>query len=275
MATYAIGDVQGCWQALRRLLEVIAFSPERDRLWLVGDLVNRGPQSLEVVRFLAGLPEQSVAVVLGNHDLYCLMRAWGGVGRGDDDTLDALLAAPDRDRLLAWLRSRPLLVWDDRLGYAMAHAGVPPVWSWAGAVAAAAEVEALLRGDSAGWLAKLKGGEGKWRDDLEGMARVRYIVNGFTRMRFVDERTGDLELKEKGPPYDAPRKVVPWFRFRRRIPLPYRVVFGHWSLLGFYCDRQVLAVDTSCVYGGRLTAVRLEDGRVYSVSCPVAVATEE
>ncbi|GAB6050737.1 symmetrical bis(5'-nucleosyl)-tetraphosphatase [Hydrogenophilus islandicus] len=266
MATWVVGDVQGCCRALERLLALCHFDPAVDRLWLVGDLVNRGPQSLEVLRLVTALPEGSVTAVLGNHDLYALMRAAGVKRSANDDTLDPLFAAPDRDRLLDWLRARPLLVWDERLGWAMAHAGIPPVWDWATAVATNAEVVAKLAGDL-GWLKELKGGENKWHPEATGMARLRYIVNGFTRMRFVHAKSGALELKAKGPPQQAPKGTVPWFRYAHRVPLPYRVVFGHWSLLGFYADEAVLAVDTSCVYGGRLTAVRLDDLAVVSVAC--------
>ncbi len=267
MATYAIGDIQGCAAALERLLAACHFNPKHDRLWLVGDLVNRGPQSLEVLRLLAGLPPDSVAVTLGNHDLYCLMRAAGWKKKAKDDTLEALFAAPDRDRLLDWLRTRSLLVWDETLGWAMAHAGVPPVWDWDTAVAAAREVETLLRGESLAWLLELKGDEARWDPSAKGLSRWRYIVNGLTRMRFVDAKSGALELKAKGPPERAPKGTVPWFRYAKRVALPYRIVFGHWSLLGFYSGEGVLAIDTGCVYGGRLTAVRLEDLTVYSVAC--------
>lgn len=266
MATWVVGDVQGCCAALERLLALCRFDPQRDRLWLVGDLVNRGPQSLEVLRLLASLPERAVTAVLGNHDLYALMRAAGLKKSAKDDTLDSLFSAPDRDRLLDWLRARQLLVWDEALGWAMAHAGIPPVWDWETAVAANAEVVAKLQHDL-GWLRQLKGGESVWHPELDGMARIRYIVNGFTRMRFVDAKSGALELKAKEPPTNAPKGTVPWFRYAKRVALPYRVVFGHWSLLGFYADAAVMAVDTSCVYGGRLTAVRLEDQAVVSVAC--------
>lgn len=268
MATYAIGDVQGCFTALQRLLEVIGFTPSRDRLWLVGDLVNRGPQSLEVLRFVRSLPPDSVEVVLGNHDLYLLMRAAGYPKRARDDTLDAVLAAPDRDELLDWLRARPLLVVDETLGYAMAHAGVSPVWSLAQAAARAREVEGELQGEL-GWLLRLKGDRpSRWRDDLSGMDRLRYIVNAFTRMRFVSLRQGALELEAKGPPERAPKGTVPWFRWPRRVPLGLQVVFGHWSALGFFAGDGVLGIDTGCVYGGLLTAVRLEDAAVFSVRGP-------
>lgn len=267
MATYVVGDVQGCVQPLERLLAVCHFDPSRDRLWLVGDLVNRGPHSLEVLRLVSSLPENAVAAVLGNHDLYALMRAAGGKKSAKDDTLDPLFAAPDRDRLIEWLRMRPLLVWDEALGWAMAHAGVPPVWDWATAQAASADVAEALQRDL-GWLRDLKGNESVWSASLTGIERCRYIVNGLTRMRFVDAKTGALELKAKGPPERAPKGTVPWFRYAKRVTLPYRVVFGHWSLLGFYCDEAVLGIDTSCVYGGLLTAVRLEDLTTHSVVCP-------
>ena len=272
MATYVVGDIQGCFRALERLLAVCRFDPARDRLWLVGDLINRGPHSLEVLRFVSSLPSQAVATVLGNHDLYGLMRAAGLKKSAKDDTLDPLFAAPDRDRLIDWLRAQPLLHWDEQLGWAMAHAGVPPVWDWPTAKSAAAEVAERLRRDL-GWLRDLKGNEAVWSPGLAGMARLRYIVNGLTRMRFVDAKNGALDLKAKGPPERAPKGTVPWFRYAKRVTLPYRVVFGHWSLLGFYYDEAVLAIDTSCVYGGRLTAVRLEDLTTHSVVCSAAELT--
>jgi len=268
MATFAIGDVQGCFDELERLLGEVGFSPARDRLWFVGDLVNRGPRSLAVVRFVKGLGDRAV-VVQGNHDLHLLAFAAGHAKRRADDTFDDLLAAPDCAPLLDWLRFRPMLHVEDE--YVMVHAGLLPSWSVAQAHDLAAEVEAELRSKRYRlFLAELYGSRpDTWRDDLRGMDRLRVIVNAMTRMRFCTAE-GVMELGVKGELEKAPPGYLPWFEVPGRKTRGVPIVCGHWSALGLRLTPDLLALDTACVWGGSLTAVRLEDRRVFEVPCAPA-----
>ena len=258
MAVYAIGDVQGCYDALRRLLEHLRFDPASDRLWLVGDLVNRGPASREVLRCVRGLGA-AAQTVLGNHDLHLLAVAAGLKRLRRKDTLRPLLEAPDSDELLHWLRHRPLLHHDPELGHVLVHAGISPQWDLATARRCARELEAVLRGPGCNEFLRVMYGDepARWDPALSGMARLRYIVNAFTRMRYVDSAMR-LDLDAKDPPGRQPRHLLPWFRHPHRLPIPARIVFGHWSALGYLYENNVLALDTGCVWGGRLTAVRLD-----------------
>lgn len=263
MAVYVIGDIQGCYEPFARLLDKCRFDPAADRLWLVGDLVNRGPHSAKVLRLARSLGER-LTVVLGNHDLYLLMVAAGFARRGKDDTLDNLLKAKDRDELLDWLKRKPLA--HQESGYLMVHAGVPPTWAAADAVAHAAEVSAALVGEQGkSLLLNLQGDEPlRWDPKLSGQARLRFIVNALTRMRFCLP-DGALALRAKGPPEKAPPGTLPWFRLTPRAWSDHTVVCGHWSALGLHCDDGVIALDTGCVWGGMLTAVRLEDRALFQV----------
>lgn len=259
MAVYAVGDLQGCLEPLQRLLDDLRFDPARDRLWCCGDLVNRGPRSLETLRFMSGLGEAAVSV-LGNHDLHLLAVAYDPVRPPrSKDTLEDLLAAPDREELLTWLRCRPLLHHDEGLGYTMVHAGLPPAWDLADAVAAARELEAVLAGDGfAGFLREMYGDQpDRWSPELTGIGRLRFIVNCFTRLRYC-RADGRIDLDEKGPPDQAPAELRPWFRIPERRSKSLRIVFGHWSTLGEIDDPGVFPLDTGCVWGGRLTALRLD-----------------
>jgi len=268
MATFAIGDVQGCFEELEDLLGEIGFSRSRDRLWFVGDLVNRGPSSLEVLRFVKGLDDRAV-VVHGNHDLHLLTLAAGHAKRRDDDTFDDVLAAPDRDELLDWLRFRPMLHVEDE--YVMVHAGLLPSWPVAQAQDLAAEVEAELRSRRYRlFLAELYGSRpDAWDDSLRGMDRLRVIVNAMTRMRFCSA-DGVMELRVKGEVEQAPPGFMPWFEVPGRKTRGVPVICGHWSALGLKLKRDLLALDTACVWGGALTAVRLEDRRLFQVRCAQA-----
>jgi bis(5'-nucleosyl)-tetraphosphatase (symmetrical) len=268
MATFAIGDVQGCFDELERLLGEVGFSPARDRLWFVGDLVNRGPRSLAVVRFVKGLGDRAV-VVQGNHDLHLLAFAAGHAKRRADDTFDDLLAAPDCAPLLDWLRFRPMLHVEDE--YVMVHAGLLPSWSVAQAHDLAAEVEAELRSKRYRlFLAELYGSRpDTWRDDLRGMDRLRVIVNAMTRMRFCTAE-GVMEFGVKGELEKAPPGYLPWFEVPGRKTRGVPIVCGHWSAVGLRLTPDLLALDTACVWGGSLTAVRLEDRRVFEVPCAPA-----
>jgi len=270
MATFAIGDVQGCFEALMRLLDAVGFAPTRDRLWFTGDLVNRGPDSLATLRFVRDLGPRAVTV-LGNHDLHLLARASGGRA-GRLDTLDAVLEAPDRDSLLDWLRACPLLHEARVAGtdWLMVHAGIPPGWTLATARAAAHEVEASLRHDASAFLGRLYGDEpARWADALALEARQRFTVNACTRMRFCHE-DGRLELRSKGSPGSAAVGLTPWFSHALRVSLEAETVFGHWSTLGrvHWPAARAWGLDTGAVWGGRLTALCLETRGLTSVDCP-------
>jgi len=267
MAVWAIGDLQGCLVELEALLERIGFAPGRDQLWFVGDLVNRGPASLESLRFVAGLGDDA-RVVLGNHDLHLLAVARGGAKlRGGDRSLQAILDAPDRERLLDWLQSRALLHHDDSIGWTMVHAALPPQWDIALARRCAAELESALRGEHSGRLfASMYGNHpDRWRDDLEGDDRLRFITNALTRLRVCDP-SGRLMLEFKGPLEEMPAGALPWFRAPGRRWAGARIVCGHWSARGYVEENGVLGLDTGCVWGGTLTAQRLD-----VASGPIAV----
>ena len=265
MATYAIGDVQGCCDALHALLGEIGFSPSRDMLWFVGDLVNRGTQSAAVLRFVRSLGERAI-VVHGNHDLHTLAVAAGKAKRRADDTLEDLLGAPDRDELLDWLRMRPLLHVDRE--YVMVHAGLLPSWSLAQAADLAAEVEAALRAPAHLELyPSLYGSKpAAWSDALRGAERLRVIVNAMTRMRFCTP-DGAMDFSVKGELEKALPGYLPWFEVPDRRTRGVPIVCGHWSALGLRITPDLLALDTGCVWGGRLTAIRLEDRRVFQTAC--------
>lgn len=264
MATYAIGDLQGCYAELQDLLALTGFSRDRDRLWLVGDLVNRGPASLEVLRFVKGLGERAT-VVLGNHDLHLVLRADGFGRASKDDTIAPILAAPDCDELMAWLRSQPLFHVEGE--YAMVHAGLLPQWSVTQALELSGEVSAALskKKKYVDFLENMWGSKpDRWQDDLEGWDRLRVIVNAMTRMRFCSA-DGVMEFHAKGKPENAPAGYMPWFAVPNRASLTHTLVCGHWSALGLRTEEKLLALDTGCLWGGQLTAVRLEDRKVFQV----------
>ena len=258
MAVYAIGDIQGCYDELQSLLELIHFNPQHDQLWFAGDLVNRGPMSLEALRFIKDLGDRA-ACVLGNHDLHLIATAYGYPLDNDDHTLDAILYAPDRDELIDWLRQQPLLHHDDTLGYTMIHAGLPPQWDLALARQCAHEVETMLRGDNiTGFIEHMYGNKPRrWSDDLSGWKRLRFTVNCLTRLRFCDDQ-GRLKLKYKGPPGSQPPQYHPWFELPERKSRELNIVFGHWSTLGKRSDAGIFPLDTACLWGGELTALRID-----------------
>jgi len=269
MAVWAVGDVQGCRAELEVLLERLEFDAARDRLWFVGDLVSRGPDSLEVLRRVERLGD-SAAVVLGNHDLHLLALAHGAVPlRAADEPLRPVLEAPDRRRLLDWLQARPVLHHDAVIGVTMVHAGLPPQWDLPLARRCAAELEAALRSELSGRLfTTMYGNEpDRWRDDLAGDERLRFITNALTRLRVCDAH-GRMLLKFKGPLDGMPADAVPWFRAPGRRWAGARIVCGHWSALGYVDEGGVLALDTGCVWGGTLTAQRVD-----AAGPPVAVAS--
>jgi bis(5'-nucleosyl)-tetraphosphatase (symmetrical) len=266
MATYAIGDIQGCYDSFCRLLDVCAFDAACDQLWLVGDLVNRGPQSLETLRHVRKLGDAAITV-LGNHDLYLLMMAYGGARkRGRDDTIQPILDAPDREELLDWLRRRPLC--HCRGEFCMVHAGLLPQWTVEQANQLGREVQmALSADDFQEFIRNMWGSEpAAWSDELSGWARLRVIVNAMTRMRFCTP-AGVMEFFSKGETSNAPAGHLPWFEVPGRQSADKTLVTGHWSALGLKLLSNLLALDSGCLWGNHLSAVRLEDRQVFQVSC--------
>jgi len=270
MATYAIGDIQGCFDSLQLLLEKCRFDATSDRLWLVGDLVNRGPRSLDTLRFVRDLGSAAITV-LGNHDLYLLMTAAGLGRRSRGDTLDEILNATDREDLLDWLRHRPLCHHEGE--YCMVHAGLLPQWTVAQARALAAEVEAALSGPTyLDFLANMWGSEpAAWSEELVGWPRLRVIVNAMTRMRFCSP-AGVMEFKTKGELSAAPENHLPWFEVPGRRSATDVLVIGHWSALGLRVEPNLLALDSGCFWGRHLTAIRLEDRMLFQVDCSACEA---
>ena len=270
MSHYVVGDLQGCYSEFRQLLDTIAFEPAGDRLWLVGDLVNRGPDSLSVLRTVKSLGA-AATTVLGNHDFHLLIVAAGHRRPHRNDTLSAVLDAPDRDELLDWLRRRPLIVREgERL---MVHAGLLPTWTPADAVMFSREVEAVLASSAHDeFLSELYGDQpARWDDDLAGADRLRVIVNACTRLRFC-AADGTMEFAEKRGPAHARRGFAPWFEHPSRKSAGTTIFCGHWSTLDLMIAPNVLMLDSGCVWGGPLTAVRLDDGRVFQVPSRAAIA---
>ena len=268
MATYAIGDLQGCYQTLQALLKKINFNSRDDKLWFVGDLVNRGADSLACLRFIQGLGDTAITV-LGNHDLHLLAVAAGIAKNKRGDTLDAVLEAPDSVGLLSWLRHRPLLH-TQRVGtraYVMVHAGIWPTWTLLDAQGYAREVEAALQSSTyAHYLTAMYGSEpSTWSATLKGDDRLRIITNVFTRMRVLQSRDGNLVLdtKFKGAPNQMPMQHQPWFTVSSKREPALTVVAGHWSALGLHQAPGFVGLDTGCLWGRELTAYRLDDGVVF------------
>lgn len=262
MATYVIGDIQGCFAELMALLEKINFNPKQDRLGFTGDLVNRGPDSLATLRFIKSL--QDPIVVLGNHDLYMLGLATKAIAYSGQHTLLEVFEAPDKLELLDWLRQQPLLIHNTEHNFVMSHAGIPPCWNLSQALSLAREVEDVLKADD--YITFLRNMEGdlpaRWEDNLEGWDRLRYIVNAFTRMRFC-KPDGTLELNNKSAISHDPQVWHPWFEFYK---LEATMLFGHWASLEGQCSHpKCEALDTACLWGKTLTAYCVEDGQRFSV----------
>lgn len=265
MAIYAVGDIQGCHRELEQLLEKIRFDRASDRLWLVGDLVNRGADSLKVLRLVKSLGEAAITV-LGNHDLHLLAVAAGVSRLHRGDTLDEILAAPDRDELLDWLRNQRLLhVEGDCV---LVHAGLLPGWSVEQALSLAGEVEAALKGgDYVKFLEHMYGNKpDSWDEHLTGYKRLRVITNALTRMR-ICTGSGEMEFDFKAELPNVPQGYLPWFDVPGRASADATVIFGHWSALGLMLQPGAIALDTGCLWGGPLTAIRLEDREVIQVAC--------
>ena len=269
MATYAVGDLQGCLDALQCLLKKVAFDPIHDRLWLVGDLVNRGPQSLQTLRFLYGMRE-SLVCVLGNHDLHLLAAGRNIERLKKGDTLREIIDAPDCADLLDWLRQQKLMHYDEQRNMALVHAGIPPQWSLRKALKCAAEVETALRDDNLlpPFLDGMYGNEpAKWDSELKGVTRLRVITNYFTRMRFCTAE-GKLDLKSKEGLDSAPPGYKPWFQHKERKTKGLKIIFGHWAALeGKVLEPGISALDTGCVWGGALTLMNVDTGERLSCKC--------
>jgi bis(5'-nucleosyl)-tetraphosphatase (symmetrical) len=258
MAVWAIGDLQGCLEPFQRLLERIGFDERRDTVWLTGDLVNRGPDSLGTLRYVRALGDRAITV-LGNHDLHLLaVAANDGRGLRAGDTLQEILNAPDRDELLDWLSTRPLFHHDPALRTALVHAGLPAEWTIADAHQRAAEVSRALRTDGRGFYAQMYGNEpDHWSTDLTLTERLRFTVNCLTRLRMIDSH-GKAVFKFKLHPRLAPKGSMPWFNVPGRRSRRTRIIFGHWSTLGLHEGNGVVGLDTGCVWGRELTAYRLD-----------------
>lgn len=275
MARYAIGDIQGCYHAFQALLKRIHFDPTHDQLWLVGDLVNRGSGSLEVLRWCYA-HRDCLRVVLGNHDLHALVVAHGIVAAHRGDTLDALLSAPDKDQLLDWLRQQHLIYRED--GYLMVHAGLLPQWSAEQALDYAAEVEVALQGEHyLDFLTHMYGNyPNRWDDAVTGIDRLRLITNAATRLR-VCTLEGEMEFKFKGELQDIPQGYVPWFDVPSRATKDVAVIFGHWSALGLQQRINLYALDTGCLWGGKMSAMNIDTKTIVQVEAhkldePVSIA---
>ena len=262
MALYAIGDLQGCYDELQSLLDRIRFDPSCDRLWFCGDLVNRGPSSLETLRFIRDLGDSAVTV-LGNHDLHLLAVSQGvRPFKKRSDTFNDILEADDRDELIDWLRRRPLLHFDRERNLCMVHAGMPPQWDIDLALECAREVELRLQGEA--WVSLLEMMYGNspelWSPSLRGDLRLRYTINALTRLRYC-YRDGALALKYKGKPGSQPADCVPWFEHPARPRKQPLILFGHWSTLGLYLEHNVACLDSGCLWGGALSALRLDGSK--------------
>ncbi|MBT8064543.1 MAG: symmetrical bis(5'-nucleosyl)-tetraphosphatase [Xanthomonadales bacterium] len=266
MATYIVGDIQGCCDALQRLLEKIRFDSSRDELWCTGDLVNRGGQSLETLRLLESLGDR-FHTVLGNHDIFLLREHWrlpdGGSANRE---IDAILRAPDREQLMNWLQGKPLAHWSESHRVLMVHAGVVPQWTVETTLSCAAEVERVLQSDKRGkFFSKMnKNWVRRWDDGLTGWRRRRLISNILTLLRFCDQN-GKILASASGPPGSQPPAYKPWFKHKNRQTRDVTVVFGHWAALGLRVRKRTICLDSGCVWGGRLTALRLEDRRLFQV----------
>jgi len=267
MSIYAIGDIQGCFDELLRLLDTIAFNEQSDQLWFAGDLVNRGPKSLETLRFVKSLGDAAVTV-LGNHDLHLLAASCAPKIARKKDSLLPILEAPDSDELIHWLRHRPLFYFND--DFCLLHAGVPPQWDFKRTQKMAMLAEQALRSvDYQVFLKQMYGNKPNiWSSDLKGFNRLRFIVNCFTRMRYCDA-DGRLDFIHSGPLGSQPKNLVPWFDAPKRKSMDMRIIFGHWSALGYHEGPNCYAIDTGCLWGGQLTALKLgEQVQRFSIDCP-------
>ena len=268
MSTYAIGDVQGSYDTLQKLLTLCEFDPKSDQLWFTGDLVNRGPQSLEVLHYVKSLGDKAITV-LGNHDLHLLAVAYGKESLNSVDTFQDILDSPDCKELCDWLRHSPLLHYDPHSSYLLVHAGLPPQWDLDLALQCAQEVEQTLQGeDYLEFFSHMYGNDPHtWEENLPRWERLRFITNCLTRIRLCNKE-GKINLKHKGKPPSQSSEDIPWFKVPNRKNESLHIIFGHWAALEGNADHpNVFAIDTGCVWGGSLTAMRLEDRALFSVEC--------
>ena len=269
MAIYAIGDLQGCLTPLQKLLDKIRFDPAHDRLWFTGDLVNRGSHSLETLRFVTRLGSRAISV-LGNHDLNLLAVSEGRRKTKSRDTLQEILDAPDSAELLQWLRHLPLLHHDAALGYTLIHAGLPPQWDLETAQALAKKTEMLLRASRYHEMLNIMYGDYPdiWSETFTEHEQFRFVTNCFTRLRFCDIH-GKLAITQKGAPGTQTKGLMPWFEHPNRKSAHLKIIFGHWSALGIHITKNIFALDSGCVWGGKLTALRIDtpEPSLVSVDC--------
>lgn len=270
MTRYAVGDLQGCLKPLQCLLETVEFNPAKDQLWLVGDLINRGPESLQTLRFVKQLGD-CTRIVLGNHDLHLLAISFGASQAGKSDTLAPILAAADREELLHWLLQQSLFYSDPSDDFHMVHAGIPPQWTLAETAGYAREVEAALQSDQPEhFFQQMYGNQPDcWNDQLTGPTRLRVITNYLTRMRFCTAE-GQLDFSQKLTTYDGPKadQFAPWFAHPHRRTRNDNILFGHWAALqGRTNTEHVFALDTGCVWGRAMTMMDLEQQKLYSCQC--------
>ncbi|MGZ5044138.1 MAG: symmetrical bis(5'-nucleosyl)-tetraphosphatase [Methylobacter sp.] len=269
MSIYAIGDIQGCFDELLQLLDAISFDEHTDQLWFAGDLVNRGPKSLETLRFIKSLGDSAVTV-LGNHDLHLLAASCAPKIAHKKDSLLPILEAPDRDELIDWLRHRPLFHFNE--DFCLVHAGLPPQWDFKKTQKMALLAEKALKDPKyQAFLKQMYGNKPNiWSSDLKGVEKLRFIINCFTRMRYCDVN-GRLDFVHSGPIGSQPKSLMPWFDVPKRKSADMRIIFGHWSALGYYEGPNCYAIDTGCLWGGQLTALRLGDQvQRFSIDCPEA-----
>ena len=275
MATYAIGDLQGCYDSLLQLLKKIKFDKTNDVIWFAGDLINRGPDSLSTLRFVKSLGDSAITV-LGNHDLHMLAIAYGVKTTRSAD-LQRILDADDRDELMQWLSTRPLLHHDEKINHTITHAGIYPFWSLEQAKNYANELENELSNNLCNFLKNMYGNEpDNWNDSLAGFERLRFICNSFTRMRFCNQ-DGTLDFTSNGAPGTIPKNTLPWFEISHRKSSNEKLLFGHWSTLGKINVENIFPLDTGCVWGGKLTALRIdtETEKYISIDCPSEANPED
>lgn len=268
MSTYLVGDIQGCYDPLQRLLQEINFDPAADNLWLCGDLVNRGGESLQVLRLLYSL-SQSISITLGNHDLHLLAgHEQYPDGNSGYAEFDEIFAANDRAQLMQWLRQQPLACWSEEHNLLRVHAGVIPQWDWRAAMAAGEEVSAMIQSEQRNrFFRKMYGNKPRrWREDRKGWKRLRLITNILTRLRFCDE-LGRGIYGASGAPGSQPEHYKPWFKHKHRLTRDVNIAFGHWAALGVRVKKRYISMDSGCVWGGRLSALRLEDRQLFKVKC--------
>jgi len=269
VATYAIGDIQGCYRQLLKLLKKLEFNPQRDRLILLGDLVNRGPQSLEVIRY-AMQNEASIDIVLGNHELHLLGVLDGVKLPRPTDTFHDVVNAPDREAIRDWLITRPMAIYEQTRNVVVTHAGIHPEWTLQECLELAKEVEEVLQGpERTAMFENMFGNKPRrWCDSHSGWKRTRFIINALTRMRYLTT-SGKMDFEEVRPPGEQLPNLIPWFEYPNRKPIDATIVFGHWSALGVFQEPGVLSLDSGCCWGRRLSAARIDTRsfEIISVRC--------